>query len=218
MHVSKTFSDRKVIRKSKCSSQRMCFWYKPKFSKLMHNKICNSQKGELLIISWEVKGSVYSPSKQEIVEQHSVQLHISLTRQPSAKRHSLILIFFTTNIDNPATMLHCCIVHYTPLQNNLNPLIEVVVNKEIIKDCRALTYRVQKETNLQGDDLGGRGVFLVGVCYPVLQILTLSQTKKGEAAHGVRISLSILFPGLGLSPRGGDIWLFLHQRCTNWHY
>ena len=119
----------------------------------MHNKIYNSQKGELLIRSWQVKGSIYSPSKQEIVEQHSVQLHILLTRQPSAKRQSLIL-----NIDNPATMLHCCIVHYTPLQNNLHPLIKVVVNKEIVKDCRALTYRVQKEANLQGDDLGGRGL------------------------------------------------------------
>ena len=48
-------------------------------------------------------------------------------------------------------MLHCCIVHYTPLQNNLHPLIRAVVNKEIIKDCRALTYRVQMEANLQGD-------------------------------------------------------------------
>ena len=102
-------------------------------------------------------------------------------------------------------MLHCCIVHYTSLQNNLYPLIKAVVNKEIIIDCRALTYRVQKEASLQGDDLGGRRVFLVGVCRPVLQILTLSLTKKGEAAHGVRISLSILFPGLGLSPRGRDI-------------
>ena len=125
----------------------------------MHNKIYTSQKGDSLIRSWQVKGSVYSPSTQEIVEQHSVQLHISLTRQPSAKRHSLILIFFTTKIDNPATMLHCCIVHYTPLHNNLHPLIKVVVNKEIIKDCRELTYRVQKKANVQGDDLGWKWGF-----------------------------------------------------------
>ena len=76
-----------------------------------------------------------------------------------------------------------------------------MVNKEIIIDCRALTYRVQKEANLQGDDLGGRGVFLVGVCCPVLQILTYHRPKRGEAGHGVRISLSML----ALFPRGGDI-------------
>ena len=174
----------------------------------MQNNIYNSQKGELLIRSWQVKGSIYSPSKQEIVKQHSVQLHILLTCQPSAKRQSLILIFFfTTNIDNPATMLHCCIVHYTPLQNNLHPLIKVVINKEIVKDCRALTYRLQKEANLQE-----------GMCHLVLQILTLSQTKKGGGRAWGEDFIVYVGCGLGLSPRGGDIWIFLHQTCTNWEW
>ena len=63
---------------------------------------------------------------------------------------------------------------------------------------------MQEEANLQGDDLGGRGVFLVGVCCPILQILTYHRPKRGEAGHEVRISLSMLalgwdfFPGEGI--------------------
>ena len=50
-----SLSSRKVIRIGKCSSQRMHFWYKSKFSKLRtkYNEIYSSWKGELQIRSWE---------------------------------------------------------------------------------------------------------------------------------------------------------------------
>ena len=59
-----------------------------------------------------------------------------------------------------------------------------MVTKEIIIDCKALAYIVQEEANLQGDDLGGSGVFLVGVCCPVLQILTYHRPKRGGQGMG----------------------------------
>ena len=179
----------------------------------MHNKIYNSQKGELLIRSWQVKGSIYSPSKQEIVEQHSVQLHILLTRQPSAKRHSVIShFFFTTNLDNPATMLHCCIVHYTSLQNNLYPLIKAVVNKEIIIDCRALTYRVQKEANLQGDDLGGRGLSWWGCAVRFSKSWPYHRPKRERQHMGWGFHCLFCFLGCDFLPGEGIFDSFFTRR------
>ena len=63
---------------------------------------------------------------------------------------------------------------------------------------------MQEEANLQGDDLGGRGVFLVGVCCPVLQILTYHRPKRGGRAWGEDFIVDV-GPGLGLFPGGGDI-------------
>ena len=71
---------------------------------------------------------------------------------------------------------------------------------------------MQEEANLQGDDLGGRGVFLVGVCCPVLQIPTYHRPKRGEAGHGVRISLSMLALGWDFFPGEGIFESFFTRR------
>ena len=64
---------------------------------------------------------------------------------------------------------------------------------------------MQEEANLQGDDLGGRGVFLVGVCCPVLQILTYHRPKRGGGRAWGEDFIVDVGPGLGLFPGGGDI-------------